>query len=166
VSRTYLNLAATMVLGGLWHGANWTFVLWGAWHGGLLALERLGGRKTAFGLPRVLAVAVTLLFVVIGWVMFRAPDVGTAFGFYAAMAGASGFGLGEAVAWQIPASSVVILVLGILFAVFEVRQGFFARTRTYAPAGPLAQAALVGVFALAVLQLSSTTYSPFLYFQF
>ena len=40
--RTYVNLFLTMLLGGLWHGANWTFVLWGAWHGGILALERLG----------------------------------------------------------------------------------------------------------------------------
>ncbi|WP_241191230.1 MBOAT family O-acyltransferase [Deinococcus psychrotolerans] len=39
-ARTYINLALTMVLGGLWHGANWTFILWGAWHGGILAIER------------------------------------------------------------------------------------------------------------------------------
>ena len=38
--RTYVNLMATMVLGGLWHGANWTFIVWGFWHGGLLGLER------------------------------------------------------------------------------------------------------------------------------
>ena len=38
--RTYRNLLLTMLLGGLWHGANWTFLIWGAWHGGLMALER------------------------------------------------------------------------------------------------------------------------------
>lgn len=43
--RTYVNLIVTMVLGGFWHGANWTFLLWGAWHGGLMALERAMGVK-------------------------------------------------------------------------------------------------------------------------
>ena len=47
VPRTYVNLLVVMVLGGLWHGAAWTFVVWGALHGLLLAIERLRGRKSA-----------------------------------------------------------------------------------------------------------------------
>jgi alginate O-acetyltransferase complex protein AlgI len=78
-ARTYGNLALTMLLGGLWHGASWNFVLWGALHGGALALHRAlkevtGERKL---LPAALAVPLTCLFVVLCWVPFRSPDWST-----------------------------------------------------------------------------------------
>ena len=58
--RTYVNLGVVMVLGGLWHGAAWTFVLWGALHGGWLALERLLGKQSLYRrLPRPARVALT-----------------------------------------------------------------------------------------------------------
>jgi alginate O-acetyltransferase complex protein AlgI len=71
---TYRNLILTMLLGGLWHGANWTFVIWGLYHGTLLALHRaiplpLWTGKAIF---RPLAVLTTFLSVCIGWVFFRA----------------------------------------------------------------------------------------------
>jgi alginate O-acetyltransferase complex protein AlgI len=74
--RTYANLMATMLLGGLWHGASWNFVLWGALHGTALATHRIlselrGGRPL---LPGPLAVVVTFLFVLLCWVPFRSPD--------------------------------------------------------------------------------------------
>ncbi|MEN9865265.1 MAG: hypothetical protein RL748_855, partial [Pseudomonadota bacterium] len=68
-ARTYLNLFLTMLLGGLWHGANWTFVLWGAWHGAWLAIERY--RLERWGqsrLPHFVQIGSTLLLVLIGWV--------------------------------------------------------------------------------------------------
>ena len=46
--RTYVNLIVVMLLGGLWHGANWTFVAWGAYHGILLAFERFRGKRSAY----------------------------------------------------------------------------------------------------------------------
>ena len=81
---TYRNLFITMLLGGLWHGANWTFVVWGAYHGVLLAIERaLGiGRDRALaaprGLVRVARVAGTFVLVLVGWVIFRAPSIAAA----------------------------------------------------------------------------------------
>ncbi len=73
---TYRNLMITMILGGLWHGAAWTFVLWGALHGAGLAGERmLSGR---FRTPAVLRWAITFHLVVLGWVLFRSPDLGIA----------------------------------------------------------------------------------------
>lgn len=75
--RTYFNLMLTMLLGGLWHGAKWTFVAWGAWHGLALALHRLWfvRRKTAsprWTFPGWLA---TLLVVIYGWILFRAESL-------------------------------------------------------------------------------------------
>src|SRR2546423_12307723 len=79
--RTYINLMATMLLGGLWHGASWTFVAWGGLHGGALAWEHYRReRRTALQLPEpphdALHVALrrlgTFHFVCLGWVFFRA----------------------------------------------------------------------------------------------
>ena len=79
---TYRNLFLTMLIGGLWHGARWTFVAWGAYHGALLAIHKLyddaAKKKPAMvelrkSIPyRVVATAVTLLQVMVGWVFFRA----------------------------------------------------------------------------------------------
>ena len=77
-AATYRNLMITMLLGGLWHGANWTFVAWGAYHGMLLCIERgLGIRRSRegpapAGLRRAAATALTFLLVLFGWVIFRA----------------------------------------------------------------------------------------------
>jgi D-alanyl-lipoteichoic acid acyltransferase DltB (MBOAT superfamily) len=78
--RTYVNLLLTMVLGGLWHGAAWTFLIWGGIHGGALGAERwLGDRYPRARLPGWLAWLVTFNVVCLAWVFFRAPDLGIAF---------------------------------------------------------------------------------------
>ena len=90
-ARTYANLALTMLLGGLWHGASWLFVLWGAAHGLLLIIERLGrhffaglalfkrpAAKVSLGLLTFLAVTLT-------WVLFRAVDIDSALHLFAVM---------------------------------------------------------------------------------
>ena len=78
--RTCINVFVTMLLGGLWHGANWRFLLWGGWHGlGLLAnraLERtLGDRLPNTPMIRLGQWALTFLFVCFGWVLFRAETL-------------------------------------------------------------------------------------------
>ena len=99
-ARRYVNLMATMLLGGLWHGAGWTFIVWGGLHGVYLvinhawhALRRgLGhdlGHSTASG--RMLGCFVTFLAVVAGWVIFRADSIGAALAILKGMAGLNGF---------------------------------------------------------------------------
>ena len=98
-ARRYINLMITMVLGGLWHGAGWTFVLWGGLHGFYLVVNhgwqalrvRLGHdlkRSTWWG--RACACLLTFIAVVIGWVLFRAADLVTAVAMLKAMAGVNG----------------------------------------------------------------------------
>ena len=98
--RRYGNVALTMLLGGLWHGANWTFVAWGGLHGLCLMLNhgfrdlcgRLGWREGRFGAAgRGLSFAATFLAVVVAWVFFRASDLASAGRMLAGMAGAGGF---------------------------------------------------------------------------
>lgn len=72
--RTHLNLMATMVLVGLWHGAGWSFLLWGTIHGGLLSLERLAGSFLSISLPSLVKKIMTFLIVAIAWVPFKFSD--------------------------------------------------------------------------------------------
>lgn len=74
-TRTYINLALVMLLGGLWHGASWNFVIWGGIHGGMLAIERSRGKTSYYeSLPRLLRIGLTFMLVLITWVFFRASD--------------------------------------------------------------------------------------------
>ena len=82
-----MNVMLTMLLGGLWHGANWTFVVWGALHGIWITLEhlvigrgaKLGDRVTNPWL-RLLGTLITFHLVCVTWVFFRAESVGDAWG--------------------------------------------------------------------------------------
>ena len=88
VGRTYFNISITMLLGGLWHGANWTFLLWGALQGFLLIVSRLkqpyvGALHERLGLPawirEPLQVGLTFHLSCLSWVIFRANSVSDAF---------------------------------------------------------------------------------------
>lgn len=86
--RTYVNLAVTMLLGGLWHGAAWTFVAWGAYQGAWLIAERLSGRSSLWSrAPKPVGMALTFVAVMVGWVLFRAENMGDALHIIRALAG-------------------------------------------------------------------------------
>jgi D-alanyl-lipoteichoic acid acyltransferase DltB (MBOAT superfamily) len=72
--RQYMNLMATMLIGGLWHGANWTFVFWGGLHGLYLAANHLWTAYSPFRLPTIPARGLTFICVVVAWVFFRATS--------------------------------------------------------------------------------------------
>ncbi len=89
--RQAVNVVATMLLGGLWHGAAWTFVAWGGLHG--LALAANGAwHRAGLRMPRLAGWLLTTLFVLGGWVLFRSPDFATAARMFAGMAGQGGIG--------------------------------------------------------------------------
>jgi alginate O-acetyltransferase complex protein AlgI len=75
--RTYINLFATFLLGGLWHGATWMFVIWGALHGAALMLHRLWS-KIGKPLPTAFAWFITFMFINVTWVFFRANTLNDA----------------------------------------------------------------------------------------
>jgi alginate O-acetyltransferase complex protein AlgI len=94
--RRYGNLLLTMLLGGLWHGAGWTFVLWGGLHGLYLCINH-GWRQLKKPLPKFVAWTITFLAVIVAWVLFRAPNLHDATEILQAMAGMKGIVLpGEA----------------------------------------------------------------------
>ena len=69
--NVYRNLLLTFIIGGIWHGAGWTFILWGFLHGMALVIHRIY-KKTNFNMPSYLAISITFLFVNMAWVFFRA----------------------------------------------------------------------------------------------
>lgn len=160
--RTYVNLMLTMLLGGLWHGASWSFVVWGALHGlGLAAHKRLGGivGEPQAGVPRKLVSwAGTFLFVLVTWVFFRAPDLGTAWTYLGKMAGLSP---GGAAWYYLNALTALGLGAAMHVAVVLREEGDL----TLNLRRPADWAALVMIL-LAVLLFAPFDANPFIYFQF
>jgi len=159
--RTYLNLMLTMVIGGLWHGANWTFVIWGGYHGTLLAVERVvWGRHERTGISRIPLTVVTFVLVSIGWVFFRAKTLSAAL-FVLNQLVSFGADPGRSLLgpWQGLLAAVALLV-----ALGEEYGRMWTRL-TVAPAW--ARTVAVVVALLAIELFSATDQSiPFVYFQF
>ncbi|MBF0566665.1 MAG: MBOAT family protein [Nitrospirae bacterium] len=88
-ARTALNLMATFLLGGLWHGAGWTFVLWGALHGSAMVIHRTW-KKLGLSMHTALAWIITFNFINASWVVFRAKTTAEALEVLKAMAGLNG----------------------------------------------------------------------------
>jgi alginate O-acetyltransferase complex protein AlgI len=109
-ARQAFNVIATMLLGGLWHGANWTFVAWGGLHGCALAVNHVWAAR-GFRLPRPAAWLLTLLFVVFCWVLFRASSFVEAGQILAGMAGLHGLGN-----LSLDREYVIVLLVGSLVA--------------------------------------------------
>jgi len=167
VFATYRNLFLTMLLGGIWHGANWTFVLWGAWHGTLLCIERVFGVKADASGFRVSRWGWTFLFVLLGWVMFRADSVSQALGLYQAMFRFDGDGLSEVYRGGITALQLWTLGLAALVAAIGGWRVLRPLPALSVPRWrPLLGLTLWPLFLLSILKLSAQSYSPFLYFQF
>ena len=162
---TYRNLFLTMLLGGLWHGAAWTFVLWGAFHGGLLAWERWreetrGGPAPALATPlgRAAARVLTFHLVCLGWVLFRSNSL--------AQAGELLGRLAEPGAAPAVTPVVLALVVGgiaVQYVPPNLRLRFqFAASRLR----PVATALGLGLFLLALDAFGPEGVAPFIYFQF
>jgi alginate O-acetyltransferase complex protein AlgI len=162
--RTYANLAVVFLFCGLWHGASWSFALWGAWHGAFLILERLGLGDLLRKLPRVMRHVYLLLVVILGWVPFRANNLGQVGWFLRAM---TGFGTGALP--DLSASTVAALLIGAVAAVWP--PGAFGRfvqpiAEPRYQHAVLRPAICLALFALSAASLASGTYNPFIYFRF
>jgi alginate O-acetyltransferase complex protein AlgI len=117
----YRNLMITMLLGGLWHGASWTFVVWGGlhglylivnhfWHGLRARLGIPGGEPGIFG--KTVGICFTFILVVLAWVIFRAETIGGASAIFAGMVGINGFFLPEQIVSILPGASKFISIVG------------------------------------------------------
>ena len=161
-ARQCANLMATMLLGGLWHGAKWTFVIWGGLHGGVLALERIWERYRNPGwprLPRVLALLVTFHVVLVGWIFFRAESFGQATAYLGGMAASDAT---SAVATPL-ALGLILFGMAIHFTPPLLGQRVALAVRGL-PAPVLGL--LAGVLILVIDAMRYEGVAPFIYYQF
>ena len=155
--RTLLNLLIVFALCGLWHGANWTFLLWGLWHGLFLCLERLSFmKKLQEALPKWVRWCYTALVVLLGWVLFRADNLGMALQYAGNLFSLEGVWISEVLTVQ----SGAALLAGIVCCLPLPRPRQNALTETVYTLIALA------LLAACALCLAGGTYNPFIYFRF
>ncbi|MEM8994184.1 MAG: MBOAT family protein [Acidobacteriota bacterium] len=169
--RTYVNLMLVMLLGGLWHGAAWTFVVWGELHGLMLAFERWRREHApAAGDPestirRRMRVASTFLLVLVGWVFFRAPGLGEALAYLGAMVGlgAADPAAAALVSGVLRAPYYLVTLAAAAAITWLAPQTTFDFTERLTPARAALALALL-VLSLAVMETQG--HNPFIYFIF
>lgn len=189
--RRYVNLLATMLIGGLWHGANWTFVIWGGLHGVFLVVNQawrsMTGERIHYGkLGRFVCWALTFVCICVAWVVFRADNFATALVVYRGMFGLNGIGWPSMLARILPpgiptapittASGGAAWLIAYVFFAFLI--AMFGRNCNHlinhhaegeSRVGSRIFAwwmapLLAGLLVFCILKLSK--HSPFLYFQF
>lgn len=170
--RLYRNLAITMLISGIWHGANWTFVTIGVIYAVLLCAERATGLSNvrAEGLAGALRTLFCMIVTIFVFTMFRAPTVPDGLRIYAGMLGMNGW-TGDNVHLFYPAFSVLMIPFAYLMVylvepMYVGRQSFAAATAWERRADLAYLAIALPLFALAVSRLLAQSYSPFLYFAF
>jgi alginate O-acetyltransferase complex protein AlgI len=167
--RTYVNMIITMTLGGLWHGANWTFVIWGVLHGIGVALVHLvrdllhrAGIKTKPRWWNIVALILTFHFVTLLWVFFRAPSLSKAGAMLAsAFAGGGWSTAGEIVRAQ--SGAVLLLGLFLVLHAFDDHRMIKLSIRRVRP--EIVLPLIVLLWALA-MTLSHGSSAKFIYFDF
>jgi alginate O-acetyltransferase complex protein AlgI len=155
--KTYRNLMITMLIGGLWHGANWTFVVWGAYHGALLIAYQ-ANRVQWDRLPRFAAQGLMLFAALIGWVFFRSHTFSMATSLLGKMFTPTQGALSED-----PTTFVILIVIAAALAMrgpnaFDFNREFKLTWWR--------GAAIASAFGVSLALIAGGRESPFLYFQF
>jgi alginate O-acetyltransferase complex protein AlgI len=180
-TRRNLNLMATMLLGGLWHGAAWNFVLWGGLHGLYLVIHGQF-RRTRMTLPTCVARMLTVLAVVVAWVPFRASGLDATLAMLRGMTGCNGFALPQMIVHAFPPLAVIATPVPLLRFLGDARTLSFPEVSASLALGwiivllmptvhELSERArswtLTAGFAFTVQALFFAPHvTPFLYFQF
>ena len=155
--HTYRNLMLTMLIGGLWHGANWTFVVWGVYHGLLLICYRMAGPAWD-NLPALLRQLAMFLLVLLGWVVFCADDVPMALALLHQMF------VPTAGTWGVNVRVFgVVVLIGLAWSLYGPNAYDWHRDFVWHPAHLYGVALCLGACAAIIAGGRS---SPFLYFQF
>lgn len=164
--RTYLNLFLVMFLGGLWHGASWTFVIWGSFHGILLLVERMAGvkgqtpRNTGIRLFRQ---GYTLLAVMIAWVFFRSDNLEHAWSYMKSLVGVGCVPMQSTLIQTMmgdPYHSISWL-MALVLALVSFSEWDWTRK-----IGPAKWILLFTLFFLSIWAMTAQSYNPFIYFIF
>lgn len=156
------NLLLVWVLTGIWHGANWTFLIWGLYYFCLLLLEKVTGFPQKL---KAFSHIYTLIAVIIAWVIFRAEDVFTGLKYIGNMVGINAKGMIDSIFISYVVSGKIIFFFAILLSmpVYPILKKHFEKSLWFETAEAIT---VLTVFVLSLLVTISTTYNPFIYFNF
>jgi len=164
--RQIFNLFVVWFLTGIWHGANFTFILWGLMYFLLLVMEKLTGWHQSKGkLLSVVKWLYTMLFVILGWVLFRAETVADALHYLSSMFGFGGGPIVDGMFTGYLKQNLVLLIVGVVLCtpVIPLLKRKFGSTLIW---DILSVIGLISLLILSVASLSSSSYNPFIYFNF
>lgn len=166
-AKAIRNLLIVWGLTGLWHGAAWNFIFWGIYYGIILIIEKYVLKEKLERLPEVIQHVYTLVLVMLGWVLFFSPSLGSAVSYIGTMFGIGGSGFVDMTSIYYLKSS---LVLGIFAAVASTPLIYSRFSRWLKARESYKQifcvAVYVGIFLVSTAYLVNATYNPFLYFRF
>lgn len=165
-ARNIFNLFVVWTLTGIWHGANFTFLAWGLMYFVLLVIEKLTGIHKKNGkIINVVKWFYTILFVVLGWVLFRASSISDAFEYLKSMFGFNGnvFSDGMFTGWF--TQNMFLFIIGFVLCTPIFRK-ISEKTKNSNIAGLVKSGILICLFVLSVANLVSRSYNPFIYFNF
>lgn len=165
-ARNIFNLFVVWTLTGIWHGANFTFLAWGLMYFVLLVIEKLTGIHKKNGkIINVVKWFYTILFVVLGWVLFRASSISDAFEYLKSMFGLNGnvFLDGMFIGWF--TQNLILIIIGFVLCTPIFRM-LSEKTKNSNIVGFVKTGALICLFVLSVANLVSRSYDPFIYFNF
>lgn len=160
--RWLWNLFVVWALTGIWHGANWTFLCWGLWYFLLLIFEKQTGFAEKIGrFSHVYA----LLAIIFGWVIFRSSNIGQAASYIGMMLGIGGTGATDSSFMYYLSGSWVVFVYAVLLSA-PVAPWFIRKISRFSWGRNVESLAGAAIFVLAVLKCISSSYNPFIYFNF
>lgn len=168
--RAETHTLIVFFLTGLWHGASWNFIIWGMWHGIIIALEIFfKSRKIDLKFPKYLKWLLTMLALIIGWVLFRAPDLNYASNYLGVMFGfLKPVNNGLTVLWYLNPKIASIMVVGILASIpwKEVFPAVVKRYEGTVAATIFLDASFVFLLVVSIMLVMSSSYNSFIYFKF
>ena len=165
-ARLVLNLFVVWFFTGVWHGANWTFVVWGLMYFVLLTFEKLTGlHKNNNKIAKIPLWIYTMIFVVFGWVIFRADTLNSAIEYIRCMLGLNSNSLYDgAFIYQIK-SIIIYLIFGVVFSV-PIVSFVKKKVKENIVTNIISIVLLVSLFVLSVESIVGSSYNPFIYFNF
>ena len=169
--NVYANLLIVFMVTGLWHGAAWNFVIWGLWHGLFLIIERVLKKSNLnIKVPKVIIWAYTMLVVVIGWVLFRSPDLGYAVNYLKIMFGIiKPHDVGFSVWYYLNPMVITMLIFACIVSMpiskyIKENVGAYKEHTGFSLFIQNAYAAVLLI--ISIIFVSTSTYNPFIYFRF
>lgn len=163
--RLLFNLFVVWFLTGIWHGANWTFIIWGIMYFALISIEKLIGFEKKFNKLSFIKHIYTMLFVILGWVIFRASNITEAFSYMGKMFGVRASGIFDAYFYLNIVENLIFIIVATIFStpIYKIINEKVKENKLIAPIYVIG---MIILFIVAISYILKGAYNPFIYFNF